>query len=76
MKKAITFVICSIVMGTVLVLALFLGIVAIPKDVFKDNYTNTLNAKYETLINTDSPKIIIITGSSAAFSWMVIGLRI
>ena len=67
MKKAITFVICSIVMGTVLVLALFLGIVAIPKDVFKDNYTNTLNAKYETLINTDSPKIIIITGSSAAF---------
>ena len=67
MKKAITFVICSIVMGTVLVLALFLGIVAIPKDVFKDNYTNTLNAKYETSINTDSPKIIIITGSSAAF---------
>lgn len=68
MKKAITFVICSIVMGIVLVIALFLGIVAMPKDVFKDNYNNTLNAKYETLTNTNSPKIIIISGSSAAFS--------
>ena len=54
--------------GIILIIALFLSIVAIPKDVFCDNYTNTLSTKYDTLTNTDSPKIIIITGSSAAFS--------
>lgn len=69
MKKAVAFVICSIVMGIVLVMALFIGIVAVPKDVFQDNYVNTLDAKYETLTKTDSPKIIIVAGSSAAFGF-------
>lgn len=51
-----------------LVIALFLGIVATPRDIFSENYVNTLSDKYETLLSMDSPKIIIVAGSSAAFS--------
>ena len=51
-----------------MVCVLFLSVVATPTDVFYDNYNNTLSTKYDTLVNTKSPKIIIITGSSAAFS--------
>ncbi len=68
MKKAITFVISSFMIGCILVITLFLSIVAIPEDVFSENYANTLSVKYDTLTNTDSPKIIIVSGSSAAFS--------
>ncbi len=67
MKNAVTFVVGAIASGVFLVMALFLGIVLEPKDVFKDNYTNILSVKYETLTKTESPKIIIISGSSAAF---------
>ena len=67
MKKAITFVISSVMIGIILVVALFLSIVVINKDVFYDNYTNVLSTKYDELVKTDSPKIIIVAGSSAAF---------
>lgn len=68
MKKAIGFFITSVLLGVILIIALFLSIVAMPKDVFSDNFTNTLSTKYDTLKNADSPKIIIIAGSSTAFS--------
>lgn len=68
MKKAVTFIICSITFGILMIIFLFLNIVSFPKDVFRENYTNVLSTKYETLINTDSPKIIIVSGSSTAFS--------
>ena len=67
MRKAITFVVSSVLTGLILLIALFVSIVAIPNDVFYDHYMKMLSTKYDTLKNTDSPKIIIISGSSAAF---------
>lgn len=68
MRKATVFVIGSAIIGVLLILSLFLSIVVTPADVFHDSYNNVLSTKYDTLTNTDSPKIIIITGSSGAFS--------
>lgn len=69
MKKVLSFIISSIVVGLVFVVCTFYLIVGQTKDVFSDSYMATLRTKYDVLKNTNEPKIIIVAGSSGAFAF-------
>lgn len=45
----------------------FYGVVGYPKDVFATSYQSTIQDKFRTLKETNTPKIIIVGGSNAAF---------
>lgn len=68
MKKTILYVIISVGIGITLVFTTFLLIVLYPAGRFADSYMSTLRTKYRMIRDTNSPKIIIVTGSSGAFS--------
>lgn len=56
-----------LVLSTGMIILTFLGIVVYPRDVFSTSYQSVIQTKYDNLMNTEEPKIIIIGGSSAAF---------
>lgn len=45
----------------------FLGIVYSPQGTFEDSYQSVIQMKYDNLLKTNEPKIIIVGGSSAGF---------
>lgn len=56
------------ILCTVILFALFVGALACyPAAVFSDTYQSVLQRKYDALVETDTPKIVIIGGSSAGF---------
>lgn len=68
MKKSILFVMASVAIGIIIVILSFLAVTVLPRDTFAESFMATLKTKYEILKETDEPKIIIISGSSASFS--------
>lgn len=52
--------------GCILFLGIFYGIVS-GKPAFDDTYQSVIQRKYEKLINTQGPKIVIVGGSNAGF---------
>ncbi len=62
--KSILFIICLIVFLLVLLITIFTA----HNQKYETSFQYSLNLKYKNLINTDSPKIIIIGGSASAFS--------
>lgn len=66
--KKFMYMFSTVLLTFVLMVGLtFWGIVCIPKDAFSNTYINALQAKYDNLISTNEPKIIIVGGSSAGF---------
>lgn len=47
--------------------SILLGIICFPEKVFYQNYDSLIQDKYNILMNTNEPKIIIVGGSNAAF---------
>ena len=57
-----------LVLSTALTAGVFLSAVfLIPPDSFSDTYQSVIQRKYDTLLNTNDPKIIIVGGSNSAF---------
>lgn len=56
-----------IFLSVFLIILTFFVIVSYPKNVFATSYQSVIQTKYDNLVNTEKPKIIIIAGSSAAF---------
>lgn len=67
-KKEIAKYFCTVILIVViLICGTLVGIIFLPSDVFKDDYENVIQAKYDNLVSIEEPKIIICAGSSAAF---------
>ena len=67
MKKFVKYILLTGFVSVVLITAFFLGIVAYPQNVFQVSYQSAIQDKFDALMNTNEPKIIILGGSSAAF---------
>lgn len=65
--RFVKYVICVFIMSITIIAITFVGIVAFPQNKLSTGYNSVVQTKYDNLINTKSPKIIIIGGSSAAF---------
>lgn len=61
------YIICTIVLGATMIVMLFLGIVCYPNDVFRSTWNSIIQDKFENLLDTNVPKIIMVAGSSSAF---------
>lgn len=59
---------CTIILFSVVMIeTLVFGIICEPKDVFHDSYQSLIQDKFRILMETNDPKIIIVSGSSSAF---------
>lgn len=67
MKQYFKFVITTVVFTVLLFSALVIGILKYPADVFHSSYQSMIQDKYRILMETESPKIIVVAGSSTAF---------
>lgn len=70
MKDRTKFIIKLIIFIIIIFIIISMGlyiVTQIPNTKFKTSYQYAVNRKYHTLINTDSPKIIIVGGSNAGF---------
>lgn len=67
MKQYLKFVITTLVFTVLLFSTLVIGILKYPADVFHSSYQSMIQDKYRILMETESPKIIVVAGSSTAF---------
>ena len=67
MKEYLKFLISSIIAAFVLFEVISLGILMYPRGRFYQSYQSLIQDKYRILIETNTPKIIMIAGSSSAF---------
>lgn len=67
MKQYIKFVITTLWLTVLLLGTLVIGILKYPADVFHSSYQSVIQDKYRILMETESPKIIVVAGSSSAF---------
>ena len=67
MKKFVKYNLLTAFVSVMLIIGFFLGIVAYPQNVFQVSYQSAIQDKFDVLINTNEPKIIVLGGSSAAF---------
>lgn len=67
MKEYLKFLISSIIAAFVLFEVITLGILMYPRGRFYQSYQSLIQDKYRILIETNTPKIIMIAGSSSAF---------
>lgn len=61
------YIISTIICTALLFAIIFWSIVCCTKNVFDTNYCSVIQNKYDYLINSNEPKIIILSGSSSAF---------
>lgn len=67
MKQYFKFFITTILLVAVLFCGIVWNIIAKPKDTFHDSYATVIQDKFEKELNTNEPKIIVVSGSSSAF---------
>lgn len=67
MSKFIKYVLETLLIGLVLVVFTFVGIVKYPANVFHDSYQSMIQDKYQSLVTIKEPKIIMVAGSSSSF---------
>lgn len=67
MKQYFKFLITVLLITFLLFAGTIYGILVQRKGVFHDSYASVIQDKYDILVNTDGPKIIVISGSSSAF---------
>ena len=67
MKQYIKYLTAVLILAFVIFEVIIFAIICYPKDVFDSAYQNVIVDKYRILQNTESPKIIVVSGSSSAF---------
>lgn len=67
MKRFIKDICLILLLSGAMLICVFLSIVLTPKEVFRTSYQSVIQDKYKNLLETDSPRIIIVGGSSAGF---------
>lgn len=67
MRQYIKYMLSILILTIVIFETIILAILCNPKGVFKTSYQSIIVDKYRILQQTDSPKIIVISGSSSAF---------
>ncbi|SES37948.1 hypothetical protein SAMN04487884_13526 [Butyrivibrio fibrisolvens] len=67
MTKFIKYTFLIIVISILMFESVVLGILLFPKGKFYSSYPSLIVDKYRTLIETNEPKIIVVSGSSSAF---------
>lgn len=67
MRQYIKYMLSILILTIVIFETIILAILCNPKGVFKTSYQSIIVDKYRILQQTDSPKIIVIAGSSSAF---------
>lgn len=67
MKQYLKFVITTLLLTFVLFETVVIGILKFHSNIFYPSYQSLIQDKYRILMETESPKIIVIAGSSSAF---------
>ena len=67
MLRFIGYAAAVLLLSAAIVAGLFVAITAWPQDVFDHTYQSEIQVRYNKLIETDDPKIIILGGSSATY---------
>ncbi len=67
MKDFFKFLITSLLIACLMLAGTFYGIIMEQKDTFHSAYVSLLQDKYDMLMATNEPKIVIVAGSSSAF---------
>lgn len=67
MRQYLKFVITTLALTFLLFEFLVIGILKYPENVFHSSYQSLIQDKYRILMETESPKIIVVAGSSSAF---------
>lgn len=67
MKQYLRFVITTLALTAFIFVSLVIGILLYPRNVFHSSYQSVIQDKYRILMETESPKIIVVAGSSTAF---------
>lgn len=67
MKQYLKFVITTLILTFFIFEFLVIGILKYPGNVFYSSYQSLIQDKYRILMETESPKIIVVSGSSSAF---------
>ena len=66
-KIVISRILLPLFAASLLLLLMLSYVILFPKNIFHSSYQSIIQDKYENLLNTPSPKIIIVGGSSACF---------
>ena len=67
MRQYLKFIITVLGMIIIIFEVIVLGILSYPKNIFYSSYQSLISDKYRILQNTNTPKIIVVSGSSSAF---------
>lgn len=67
MYKFVQYIGCTLICTIGMICLVFLGLVYSPQGTFSDSYQSVIQIKYDNLLETNEPKIIIVGGSSAGF---------
>lgn len=67
MYKLVRYIDYTLICTIGMISLVFFGIVYSPQGTFSDSYQSVIQIKYDNLIETNEPKIIIVGGSSAGF---------
>ena len=65
--KYLKFLCGTLLFSIIFIEVLVFGIICEPKDVYQSSYQSLIQDKFRILMETDSPKIIMVSGSSSAF---------
>ena len=67
MLRFTCYVLLVLLLTALIIAGIFLGIVAWPRDVFSHSYQSEIQQRYQTLLDAESPKIILLGGSSVTY---------
>ena len=67
MRQYLKYVLSILVFTIIIFQTVVFAIILYPKGVFESSYQSIIVDKYRILQNTDSPKIIVVSGSSSSF---------
>lgn len=67
MKKYLKFLTATLILTVLLFETITIGILKYPENIFHSTYQSLIQDKYRMLMDTNTPKIIIVSGSSSAF---------
>lgn len=65
--KYFKFLFITLLISVIFAETLIFEIICVPKDVFQSSYQSVIQDKFRILMETNDPKIIIVSGSSSAF---------
>ena len=66
-KKYLIRILYSFILAIIVTLAICILTLNFRKSAYSESYQSVIRDKYELLVNTESPKIVIVGGSNACF---------